>query len=214
MCVVFCFFVSSLVLYHVMLMKLELLIVGITGFLVYNAYHDGKYTKLFFSYKKYFQMALLALAGLSIYLLIKRDPHQCKKLLLHANNVVKYMPIDKSSLDMLNPIMDFTHLGSGGGSDSVMSVLSGNPNTNMITGNEGQLGGGVKPTKRCVSETKKKYIASRQNWRCGKCHQQLNHTFEIDHRVRLEYGGTNDADNLIALCRNCHGEKTALENMG
>jgi 5-methylcytosine-specific restriction endonuclease McrA len=31
--------------------------------------------------------------------------------------------------------------------------------------------------------------------------------------MRLEYGGTNDVDNLVALCRNCHGKKTASENM-
>ena len=31
--------------------------------------------------------------------------------------------------------------------------------------------------------------------------------------MRLEYGGGNDVNNLIALCRNCHGKKTASENM-
>jgi len=31
--------------------------------------------------------------------------------------------------------------------------------------------------------------------------------------VRLEYCGGNDVQNLIALCRNCHGKKTASENM-
>jgi 5-methylcytosine-specific restriction endonuclease McrA len=29
----------------------------------------------------------------------------------------------------------------------------------------------------------------------------------------LEYGGGNDVQNLVALCRNCHGKKTAEENM-
>jgi 5-methylcytosine-specific restriction endonuclease McrA len=71
----------------------------------------------------------------------------------------------------------------------------------------------IKATKRSVSETKKKYVASQQNWRCGQCNSQLNHTYEIDQRVRLEYGGSNDVNNLVALCRNCHGEKTAKENM-
>ena len=70
-----------------------------------------------------------------------------------------------------------------------------------------------KPVKRSVSETKKKFVASQQQWKCGNCKNQLNHTFEIDHKIRLEYGGTNDINNLIALCRNCHGEKTARENM-
>ena len=70
-----------------------------------------------------------------------------------------------------------------------------------------------KPVKRSVSETKKKFVASQQQWKCGNCKNQLNHTFEIDHKIRLEYGGTNDINNLVALCRNCHGEKTARENM-
>ena len=95
-------------------MKLELFILGVTAFLIYNAYHEGKYTKMFFSYKKYFQMGFMALIGVSLYLLIKRDPMQCKKILLHANNVVKYMPIDKSSMDMFSPIVDFTSAGAGG----------------------------------------------------------------------------------------------------
>lgn len=68
-------------------------------------------------------------------------------------------------------------------------------------------------TKRSVSETKKKYVASSQEWKCGNCRNQLDHTFEIDHKMRLEYGGGNDVNNLIALCRNCHGKKTASENM-
>ena len=196
-------------------MRLELFILGITAFLIYNAYHDGKYTKMFFSYKKYFQMGFMALLGISLYLLIKRDPLQCKKILLHANNVVKYMPIDKSSMDMLSPIVDFT---SGAGAGSFMSSMNqttqpeqSNFERRMMMQSGG--GGTGKPTKRSVSETKKKYVASRQNWICGKCSQQLNHTFEIDHKMRLEYGGTNEVDNLIALCRNCHGEKTAMENM-
>jgi len=89
-----------------------------------------------------------------------------------------------------------------------------NPQQNNFERRMMQSGAGAgKGTKRSVSETKKKYVASIQNWCCGKCNKQLNHTFEIDHKTRLEYGGTNEVDNLIALCRNCHGEKTAMENM-
>ena len=206
-------------------MKLELFILGVTVFLFYNAYHNGKYTKVFFSYKNYFQMGFMALLGISLYLLIKRDPLQCKKILFHANNVVKYMPIDKSSMDMLSPIIDFTSRGGGSnggtGISGFMHGLNGsfNPQQNnferkmMQSGLERGSEVGTKATKRSVSETKKKYVASIQNWCCGKCNKQLNHTFEIDHKTRLEYGGTNEVDNLIALCRNCHGEKTAMENM-
>ena len=67
--------------------------------------------------------------------------------------------------------------------------------------------------KRSVSETKKKYVASLQDWKCGHCKDKLTAWFEVDHTKRLEYGGSNEVDNLVALCRNCHGRKTAFENM-
>jgi 5-methylcytosine-specific restriction endonuclease McrA len=72
---------------------------------------------------------------------------------------------------------------------------------------------GGKSTKRSVSETKKKYVASSQNWKCGECKQQLKAWFEVDHKIRLENGGSNHIDNLVALCRDCHGQKTTIENL-
>ena len=69
-------------------------------------------------------------------------------------------------------------------------------------------------SKRSVSETKKKFVASQQGWKCNSCNEQLQAWFEVDHKTRLDSGGTNNIDNLVALCRNCHGKKTALENMG
>jgi len=35
----------------------------------------------------------------------------------------------------------------------------------------------------------------------------------VDHIVRLEYGGSNHVDNLVAMCRECHGKKTTMENL-
>jgi hypothetical protein len=237
-------------------MKIELFIFGITAFLIYNTYHDGKYTKVIMSWKKYFQMGFFALVGISIYLLMKRNPAQCKNMLMHANNVVKYMPIDKSSLDMISPILDFTTQGQNGGYGGYNLGNSGNSSfmndlTNQTGGTQYPYGSGFfrnlgiqpsekrilqsgytngeqnntrdtrelngrnskKATKRSVSETKKKYVASLQNWKCGHCQNQLNAWFEVDHKMRLENGGGNEVDNLIALCRDCHGKKTAMENM-
>ena len=197
-------------------MKLELIFLGLTAFFIYNAYHDGKYLKLLMSYKKYYTMAFFGIMGISLYLLIKRNPSQCKSMLLHANNVVKYMPIDRSSMDMLNPILDFTTGASTSGGfmenyDNMNDETSMNPSNTpsarlMMT--SGKTG-----TKRSVSETKKKFVASQQGWKCGECQKQLNAWFEVDHKMRLEYGGTNEVSNLVALCRECHGKKTAMENM-
>ena len=202
-------------------MKLELLIFGITAFFAYNTYYDGKYTKIIMKNKKYFQIAFFVFLGVVFYLMVKRNPARCKNILLHANNVVKYMPIDKSSMDMLSPLIDFTTKsgsGAGMGNSSFMGDLNdeiggGQSSMGTLNAEKRILQSGGKSTKRSVSETKKKYVASNQGWKCGDCKQQLNAWFEVDHIKRLEYGGTNEVGNLVALCRDCHGKKTAMENM-
>ena len=70
-----------------------------------------------------------------------------------------------------------------------------------------------KGTKRSVSETKKKYVASQQGWKCAGCKSVLDATFEVDHKVDLQYGGTNQVNNLHALCRNCHGKKGMMNRI-
>ena len=195
-------------------MRLEFFIIGITAFFVYNAYTDGKYTKMFMSFKKYYQMIFFCIIGVSVYLLLKKNPGRGRQMLLYANNVIKYMPIDKTAMNMITPIFDFTSEKGEGGTSFMESFNDINPakyghQRNMLA----QGGGTTKPTKRCVSETKKKYVAAQQDWKCGDCGDKLDHTYEIDHKIRLEYGGGNDVQNLVALCRNCHGRKTASENM-
>ena len=197
-------------------MKLELIIFGITGFLIYNTYYDYKYSKFFIGYKKYIQMATIALVGLSIYLILKRSPSQSKNLLLYANNAVKYMPINKQSMDMISPIFDFTARQAGFMEEANQSLNPGHWFNNLLPNNnasERRLLQPGKSNKRSVSETKKKYVASNQDWKCGECKSRLNAWFEVDHKVRLEHGGSNDVSNLVALCRECHGKKTAMENM-
>jgi len=70
----------------------------------------------------------------------------------------------------------------------------------------------VKGVKRNVTSLTKKIIASNQEWKCGRCNEIMDYTYEIDHHTPLFKGGSNDISNLIALCRNCHGKKTILEN--
>jgi len=182
-------------------MRIEIFIFLATAFFIYNTYHDGKYTKVLVSYKKYYQMAFYVVLGIGIYLTLKRNPSQGKNMLVCANNVVKYMPIDKSSLEMLSPIFDLT--GSGFMNEQPISISRG----------QNTLGGGAGGQKvnRSVSGMKKKYVASQQDWKCGDCNKQLDYTYEVDHKIRLEHGGGNDVQNLIALCRECHGKKTVLE---
>ena len=120
---------------------------------------------------------------------------------------------------MFTPLFDFTSNSKGYRNDddepsSFMENLYGvNLTQNIPASQQRMLQSGKNGNKRSVSETKKKYVAANQDWKCGHCQSQLDHTFEIDHKIRLEYGGGNDVQNLIALCRNCHGKKTASENM-
>ena len=192
-------------------MKFELLVVAITAFFIINTYYDGKYSKLLLSWKKYYKMAFFGFMGFTLYLLLKRNPGQGKTMLLHANNMIKYMPIDSGSLSMLNPILDFT-VGKDitGFTDPMETPTFSPPSPQEV---KGMMHRGGRPTKRSVSETKKKYVASIQDWKCGHCSHKLTHTFEIDHKIRLEHGGGNDPSNFVALCRECHGQKTASENM-
>jgi len=203
-------------------MKLEILFVLVVGAIAYNVYTEGKIVRMFTKNKKYFQVAFVIFMGGCLYLMVRRNPGQCKNILLHANNAVKYMPVDKNTMDFLSPIIDFTTNTNmynrnfmhdlnieSSSSPSPSSVQENNNNNN--NNNDNNIPG--KKFKRSVSETKKKYVASLQNWRCGNCDQQLNAWFEVDHRVRLSDGGSNEVENLVALCRECHGEKTAMENM-
>jgi hypothetical protein len=194
-------------------MRLEIFILGLTAFFVYNTYSDGKYTKMMMSFKKYYKMIFYALLGIGIYVLLKRNPNQGRNMLLYANNIIKFMPIDKTSMDMLSPIIDFTSTNDNSFMESFNDIDSNNYPPGFSNSDKRILNSGKNGTRRSVSETKKKYVASSQEWKCGHCKSQLDHTFEIDHKIRLEYNGTNDVSNLIALCRNCHGKKTASENM-
>jgi hypothetical protein len=151
--------------------------------------------------KKYYQMAGVAVGAYMIYWVIKKDPTKASQIVKSTNEYLKYMPIDKNTTNVISPFLNFT------------STQFGNNDAKEEVSKQVLMNSGKKGTKRSVSETKKKYIASNQNWKCGECANQLSAWFEVDHKVRLEYGGSNHVDNLVALCRECHGEKTAMENM-
>jgi len=202
-------------------MRIELILLFGAGFIIANIYTEGKYYKKLLTWTKYYKMIGVALGALTLYWLIKKDPRKAKDIITTSNEYLKYLPIDQNSSKLISPVLDFT----GG-------MLTGGV-SNMIGDQYGSIGGenhpiqspsqqyqenrimqsGKKTTKRSVSETKKKFVASRQNWKCGDCNNQLTAWFEVDHKIRLEYGGSNHIDNLVALCRECHGKKTTIENL-
>jgi hypothetical protein len=164
--------------------------------------------------KKYYQMAGVAFGALMLYILIKRNPLRAREIVTASNEYIKYLPIDKNASNIISPILDFTSKHSFANESSQQYPIIPMSNNNQQYASEARIANsGKKSTKRSVSETKKKFVAARQNWKCQDCKNQLSAWFEVDHTVRLEHGGSNHIDNLVALCRECHGKKTTMENL-
>lgn len=193
-------------------MRIELFILIIAGFIIANIYTDGKYVKIMMTWKKYYQMAGVAFGALFFYYIIKHNPLRAREMLVTSNDYIKYLPVDKSTSSMISPILDFTTKHPYFQDGSTKPIIPMNT-PQQHRGEQRMMTSGKTGTKRSVSETKKKFVASRQNWSCEDCKTQLSAWFEVDHVVRLEHGGSNHVDNLVALCRECHGKKTAMENL-
>jgi len=202
-------------------MRIEIVIILITAVLIGNIYTEGKLFKKLLSYKKYYQMAGIAFGGIVIWWLMKKNPQKANEMFATSHEYLKYLPVDQNTSNIISPILDFTSkqnfssqmtggTTAAGGTYSMMNMLLPNQQSHQESR---MMQSGKKGTKRSVSETKKKYVAARQNWKCGDCGEQLSAWFEVDHKVRLEYGGSNHIDNLVALCRECHGKKTTIENL-
>ena len=214
-------------------MRFELILIIITLFLIGNIYTEGRLLKKVLSWRKYYQMIGIALGALFIYWLFKKNPNDASRIIGTANEYIKYMPIDSQTAGFITPILDFTQKqnffgdsqflhADGTNGSRIISMESSAPyqshrETRILQSGAGAsntgTNGNITRVKRSVSETKKKFVASRQNWKCGDCRQQLNAWFEVDHKTRLENGGSNHVDNLLALCRECHGKKTTIENL-
>jgi len=65
--------------------------------------------------------------------------------------------------------------------------------------------------RKYISQTIKKTVAAKQQWRCNICKNILEETFETDHIIPLMNGGTNEQSNLQSLCPNCHRKKSLHE---
>lgn len=199
-------------------MRIEIPLLVLTAAVVANIHTDGLVYRKVLSYKKYYQMAGVVCLALFFYYVFKKNPQNSHKLLTSTNEYLKYLPVDKNTSDILTPILNFTSSSFAGDRESSFSGGDhdfsggggGGGGTGFIAAGAGAV---AQRMKRVVSETKKKFVAARQNWRCNLCQHQLNAWFEIDHIDRLEHGGTNHVDNLAALCRECHGQKTTVENL-
>ena len=89
-------------------MRIEILILLVTGFLIANVYTDGKYWKLLQTNQKYYKMGGIALGGLMLFVLFKKFPAKAQDILRGSNEYLKYLPVDRETTSMLSPILDFT----------------------------------------------------------------------------------------------------------
>lgn len=174
-------------------MKIELWILVVGVFLIADHMNNNKYSQGILKFKKHGKIVMIVFVLFCFYIFIQKNPGEKQHMLSHLNNIIKFMPIDKDSKDLLTPLL------------SSQIQPQGHVQRMMHSGTEA--------TGRSVSGTKKKFIAANQQWKCHDCNSQLDAWFEVDHKTRLADGGSNHISNLVALCRNCHGKKTTLENM-
>lgn len=187
-------------------MKKDIWILVITAAVLINIYYDNKLFKFILAWKKYYRMIGIGFFGILLFLFCRKNPTGTKILLENANDLIKFMPIDRNTSSLLQPVLRYNRNNDKINDYKVRFDIDSNNNKDVPVLSK------IKH-KRIVSETKKKFVASNQNWRCKDCNAMLTAWFEIDHIIRLENGGSNDISNLVALCRNCHGKKTAYENM-
>ena len=179
-------------------MRIELWIFFVTIAVLYDTYHNNMYSKKIYYYKKYLKIIGTSIAVLLFYAFMKKNPNDTQGIMQNLINCIKYLPLDKTTTSILSSgsgILSQADISSS--INEISSSLSKNSNNSTNT------------VKRSVSETKKKFVAYSQNWKCNFCNKTLDHTYEIDHKVELRNGGSNDTDNLVALCAGCHRLKTA-----
>ena len=57
-------------------------------------------------------------------------------------------------------------------------------------------------------------VMQRDTWLCQSCRKQgyVEQATQVDHIIPKAKGGTDNMDNLQALCEKCHVDKTARDN--
>lgn len=189
-------------------MRKDIVVLLVTGLILANMYYNGAIIEKVKSYKKQYQMIGVGMLGLLLFIFFRKNPKESNQLLYCAGDLMKSLPLDKDTSKFLAPVIKtcktYDKYTNPKQFHSNYMEMSGIPNP--LSNQRGQV-------KRSVSETRKKYVASNQNWKCGDCGNQLDYTFEVDHILPLNEGGTNDIENLVSLCPSCHRKKTALSHI-
>lgn len=178
----------------------EYLVLLVACAVALNTYYDNQlFRTIYYRYRKHFHVGVILLVGFFLFYSLTLQPLKWQLMVEKAH---PYLPDDMRRA--IHPVLDFTQRHFA---DQVVqaSLVRDHP-----------LQGLAARTKvmRNVSDKTKKLVASSQQWTCAICRNILPPTYEVDHIVRLEFGGSNDVDNLQALCPNCHRYKTMTEKEG
>ena len=187
---------------------------------IINEYYQNKIFLYFEKFYKYSKIIALFIPFALAYF----NPDFVKKLLIYFKDIDKE-PVHQNMNDMMasyfdtkqnNRNLNFVRTNNQfvNNNGYYNNVPNYQQNNNQQPQPKKKFLHKLNKVKRSVSESKKKYIASNQKWRCAHCNNLLDNTYEVDHIIALYRGGTNDLTNLEALCRNCHGVKTFKEKMG
>lgn len=178
------------------------LVVAVCAVIIGDILTGGALQRKAFTLKRYGQAVMIALVGLGILVLVNRPGADKMGMMETASNVVSVMPCSATT-SMLK-----SGIGFMGGHAATLNTRQ-IPNSGLHAGaGAGAGSSGLNVPKRSVSDARKKVVAAGQGWSCAHCHETLEASYEVDHVVELQDGGTNDVSNLMALCRNCHGRKT------
>jgi predicted RNase H-like nuclease (RuvC/YqgF family) len=66
--------------------------------------------------------------------------------------------------------------------------------------------------RRHIKKEVREEVVKCQENKCNLCNSTLSKYFQIDHITALQYGGTDEFENLQALCCECHCKKSIIEN--
>lgn len=180
-------------------MNLRLVVLIVCSLMIYSVYTNNNIFTKIKQYQKYYKILLIVVFGLGTLNILNKSPQMSYENMKTMHGFIQNMPIDRSSKELFTPFFQ--------NNATYMNVNEPHESVRRLNHS------GKRSHKRSVSETKKKYVASQQNWKCAHCESQLSAWFEVDHVIRLDQGGNNEVSNLEALCRECHGKKTSMENL-
>mgnify|MGYP001414627529 CR=1 FL=1 len=166
------------------------LLIVIAIILIINVLYDNNLVNYYNQYKKYIKISLIIIVFWFLYSSKDGDNEFANKI-LESMNKVDSVPITHKNIS------------------NIITKFANNSNTTSNSNNKKTIA-----TKRNVPESVKKYVAGNiQKWKCRSCNCILDSAYEVDHIMPLHMGGSNDINNLRALCRNCHGKKTVKDRI-